>query len=309
MADRHHQMGCHGHLGGVQGPDVQVVHALNARQRQQAVVHRLRVHMLWHAIEQQVQGLPKQAPGAPKDHAGDQQAGDRVEPVPAHPQGQRARHHHTSGHQCIGCHVQKSPLNVQIALSSPHEQQRRHRVHHNAHARHRHDGPTPVVGHGLGRQQAPRGLPHQRAHGHQQQQSVGKRRQNAGLSPAVGVARVGAQPPRQCATPGQYQPCHIAEVVACVGQQGQRIDFPAVERLDRHKGGVQGNANGKRLVEIGGCVAVVVTGTHGVGFFRTSTPLSSVPGATVLNTVPNFFTLSCKSARRRSDSAVSTTIS
>jgi hypothetical protein len=42
---------------------------------------------------------------------------------------------------------------------------------------------------------------------------------------------------------------------------------------------------------------------------RISTPLSAVPGATVLNTVPYFFTFSCNNSSRRSDSSVSTRIS
>jgi len=42
---------------------------------------------------------------------------------------------------------------------------------------------------------------------------------------------------------------------------------------------------------------------------RRNTPDNSVPGATVLNTVPYFFTFSCSRVRRRSGSSVSTTIS
>ena len=43
--------------------------------------------------------------------------------------------------------------------------------------------------------------------------------------------------------------------------------------------------------------------------FRRKTPDNAVPGATVLNTVPNFLTLSCRISSRWSDSSVSTTIS
>lgn len=70
-------------------------------------------------------------------------------------------------------------------------------------------------------------------------------------------------------------------------------------------------------VEVGGrvMVRVVVPGTHRMrdsispAALRRSTPPRAVPGDTVLNTVPNFFTLSCSSARRRSSSSVSTMIS
>lgn len=42
---------------------------------------------------------------------------------------------------------------------------------------------------------------------------------------------------------------------------------------------------------------------------RRRTPSNTVPGATVLKTVPYFFTFSCNNSRRRSGSSVSTTIS
>ena len=57
---------------------------------------------------------------------------------------------------------------------------------------------------------------------------------------------------RQGTTPGQHQPGHVAQVVAGIGQQCQRVDVPAIKPLNGHKPQVQRNANGKRPVEIVG---------------------------------------------------------
>ena len=91
-------------------------------------------------------------------------------------------------------------------------------------------------------QPADRG-PRQRAHRHQQQQGVGEGGEDRGAFPAPGVSLVGLQPPGESTGPGEDEAEHVAEVVAGIGQQRQRIDAPAVERLDRHEGGVDGDAD------------------------------------------------------------------
>ena len=47
-----------------------------------------------------------------------------------------------------------------------------------------------------------------------------------------------------------------------------------------------------------GLTGPTVARVHGSTFIRRSLPVSAVPGATVLKTVPNFFTLSCSSSSR-----------
>jgi hypothetical protein len=61
--------------------------------------------------------------------------------------------------------------------------------------------------------------------------------------------------------------------VTGIGQQGQRVHFPAIERFDGNENGIQANADGEGLIEIGGRVdvrmamimvvmGVVVSGAH-----------------------------------------------
>ncbi|MDT4866525.1 hypothetical protein FQZ97_1013830 [compost metagenome] len=159
--------------------------------------------------------------------------------------------------------MHKRTANVQIRLAPTHKQPRGGRIDHDAHAGNGHDGHALCTRLRVGRHQPSHRLPDQCADGHQQQQRVGEGRQNAAPLPAVGVARIRAQPARQRAAPGQHQPSHIAQVVAGVGQQRQGIDPPAVKGLDRHKGQVQPDADGEGPVEVGGRVVVVmVVGVH-----------------------------------------------
>lgn len=88
---------------------------------------------------------------------------------------------------------------------------------------------------GRGRLQPVHGLPRERSHRHQQQQRIDEGGQARAL-PAIRVAHVRAQAPGECATPGEHQAGHVTEVVAGIGQQGQRVDFPAVVGLDRDEG-------------------------------------------------------------------------
>ena len=308
-----HQMRRQRDFRGAHGPDMQVMHFADARQREQQRAHRRHVNAFGDAVKQHVQRLPEQAPGAQHDHHGNRQAHHRVDPAPALPEVERPANHHAQRHQRVGGHVQKGTANVQVVLAAPHEQQCGRGVDHDADTGHGHD--SPALG-SLRRAQAVEGFPGQRAHGHQQQQGVEERRQNGGPFPAIGVARIGPQLAGQRAAPGQHQAGHIAQVVAGVGQQRQRVDLPAIPGLYRDKRHVERNADGKGPVELGGgmAVPVVVSGAHSVcpatgASLRRSVPARSVPGETVLKTVPYFLTLSCSRWRRWSDSSVSTMIS
>ena len=48
--------------------------------------------------------------------------------------------------------------------------------------------------------------------------------------------------------------------MAGIGEQGQRIDLPAVERFDGDESDVQRDADRERAVEVGGCGVVAVAG-------------------------------------------------
>jgi hypothetical protein len=119
----HHQMGGERDLRGAHGPHVQVVHVRHAGQRLQKGLHGMQVHAVGHAVEQQVQRLLEQTPGADHDDGRDQQADHRVQPGPAEPQRQAAGHHHAGRHQRVGGHVQEGAADVEVGLAPAHEQQ------------------------------------------------------------------------------------------------------------------------------------------------------------------------------------------
>ncbi|OIQ63450.1 hypothetical protein GALL_550100 [mine drainage metagenome] len=70
------------------------------------------------------------------------------------------------------------------------------------------------------------------------------------------MARIGQHLDCQRTTPRQHQTGHVAQVVAGIGQQCQRIDAPAVKGFNDDKADVERNADGKGLIEIRRCVAV-----------------------------------------------------
>ena len=75
--------------------------------------HRIEVDMGRHAIKQQVNRLAEQAQ-VPSTITPAPQAGNRVQPGPALPQGQAASHHHPSRYQCVSRHVQEGAAQVQV---------------------------------------------------------------------------------------------------------------------------------------------------------------------------------------------------
>ena len=257
VAQRHHQVRGQRHVGGAGGPHVQVMHTVHTGQRFELAPHGGQVDVLGHAVEHQVQRLAKQPPGAEHDHERDHEAGGRVEPGPAEPQREPAGHHHTGRDQRITGHVNEGPLNVDVVRAPAHEQQRGAQVDEDADAGDDHHRDTLNR---LGRGQPAEGFPGQRAHRHEQQQRVRERRQNRRPLPAIGVARTGPHPAGERATPGQHQAGDVAEVVAGVGQQSERVHLPAVKSLDGHEGGVQHDADREGPVEAGGRVVVGVAG-------------------------------------------------
>ena len=75
------------------GPDVQVMHAGDARQLLQIAAHVPDADALRHGIHGHIQRFPQQAPGAPNDRHGDEQACDRIDPGPAGQQQHASRNH------------------------------------------------------------------------------------------------------------------------------------------------------------------------------------------------------------------------
>jgi hypothetical protein len=151
--------------------------------------------------------------------------------------------------------VHERALDVDVMLAAAHEEQRGAQVDEDADAGHHHHREALRR---LGRVQAAEGFPGERAHRHQQKQCVGKRGQDRRALPAVGVARAGPHAAGERTAPGKHQAGHVAEVVAGVGQQRQRVDLPAIKRLDGNEPDVQRDADRERAVEAGRRVVVGV---------------------------------------------------
>ena len=142
-------------------------------------------------------------------------------------------------------------------LTSPFATAREHpggeRVHGDADARdHRHG--KPGGGGGIG--EALRSLEHDRAECDQQQQRVGQRGEDRRALQPVGVAlgRCGARKHR--AAPGDDETEHVAQIVARVGEQRDRVDPQADDRLDDDEHDIEADADPERAVERGRGVAV-----------------------------------------------------
>ena len=79
---------------------------------------------------------------------------------------------------------------------------------------------------------------------------------------------IGGEAAGQGAGPGQHKTGHVGEVVAGVGEEGERVDPPAVERLDGDIADIERNADGKSTVKVRLPVGVgmrMSVFTHGQG--------------------------------------------
>ena len=98
-------------------------------------------------------------------------------------------------------------------------------------------------------------LPGERSHRDQQQQRIGERGQDRGpRSRRCGAHRADAAGQR--AGPGEHEAGHVAEVVAGIGQQRERIDLPAEQGLDGDVDEVQCDADRESAIVAGGPVGV-----------------------------------------------------
>ena len=144
--------------------------------------------------------------------------------------------------------MQESAPDIQITHAA-HKQPGRGRVDQNADCgdAHYHRGINR-----FGRPQAQNRFPGQRPDGHQQQTGIDEAGKNGATPPAIGVARAGRQLACAIGRPGQQQPAHVAEFVAGIGQQGQRIRFPAIADFEQNEADIERNTHNKRRAVIGG---------------------------------------------------------
>lgn len=151
--------------------------------------------------------------------------------------------------------MQIGAADVEVALAASGKENGRAGVDENADGGHRHHGSRR---HGLRVRQALDRLPAQAADGQQQQDRVEQRRQNGRTAQAIGEP--GARRPlaEVVGEPGDGEAKHIAEIVPGVRKQGHRVCEIAIERLDAHEPGVEGDADQEGAPEIGGGVGMAV---------------------------------------------------
>ena len=148
---------------------------------------------------------------------------------------------------------------AQVEIAAPGgEQRRRDAVDEDAGAGDRHDDSAR---HRLRIAEAAQGLPRQRADGDEQQRGVEQRGENRRAAQAVAEPRRRRAPGQHGGEPGDRQRQNVAEIVAGVGQQRDRMGENAARNFGDDEAGVERDADGERPAEIGGAwrVAMAVT--------------------------------------------------
>ena len=108
-------------------------------------------------------------------------------------------------------------------------------------------------------------LPGDPPNGNQQQQGVKQGGQNRRSAPAVGAIRTWCDFGQRIATPGHQQAEHVAEIMAGIGEQRERIGPQAKAGFDDDKGQIQAHADGKCPAVIVAGVVVMIAFVHVVG--------------------------------------------
>ena len=88
---------------------------------------------------------------------------------------------------------------------------------------------------------------------------VGQRHQDRAALQPVGVARRRATLDQRRRAPRHHQAQNVAQIVAGVGQQGERVGDDAIGRLDDDEADIEGDADGKGAVVVRRPVAVRMT--------------------------------------------------
>ncbi len=105
---------------------VQACRSWSPRRRpgQDVRAHLRHVDVLGRRLQQDVQRLAQQLPGARDDHQADQQRGDRVGGLPAGGQDDRGRDQHGERAQRVRRHLQEGAAHVEALLLAAHQQRR-----------------------------------------------------------------------------------------------------------------------------------------------------------------------------------------
>ena len=184
------------------GPDVQIMQAGDARQVLQIAAHIDDADTLWHGIHGHIQRFPQQAPGAPNDRCGDEQACDRIDPGPAGQEQHGAGNHDPGRDGGVRRQMRKGASDIQIVPPPGHQQPGRQAVDDNGDAGNDHDRQSVRM---LRIAETQDRFPCNRAGCDQEQDGIDQSRKDRGRSKSVSesLGRRGAA--QEIRAPGQDQ--------------------------------------------------------------------------------------------------------
>jgi hypothetical protein len=228
----YHQMRRERNARGRQGPDVQVVNVGDAALVRKVGKHGGRVDARGNSVEREVQRVAQKSPGAHQDHRHDQQAHDRIEPIPAREQDQRTGDQDAGRYRRVSQHVDERTAPVQIIVAAGMQQPGGEPVEHNAD---RGNGDDRAARDGWRRCDAPDRLPGDRSAGEQQEHGIRERREHGGAPQPVGEPAPRRTARQDHGGAGAGQPEDVAQVVAGVRDECHRVGQKAECCLDHHE--------------------------------------------------------------------------
>ena len=194
----------------------------------------------------QREAVAKESPRAPDDDRHDGEADHGVEPGPPGVEDHQPGDDHAGRNGGVGGHVQEGALDVDVALGAGGEQPCGDAVHEDADRGHDHHG---LAGDRCRLTEALDRLPGDGADRDEQEHRVEQGREDRRALHPVSVARARGTLGQRHGDPGHHEAEHVREIVAGIGQQGDRVREYPVGRLDGDEADVQGDADGERLPE------------------------------------------------------------
>jgi predicted alpha-1,6-mannanase (GH76 family) len=213
----HHVRREHREPGGDR-PGVQVVHVADAGQAGHVAPDLAQVDAAGARLEQHVDGLPQQLPGAGQDQQADGERGDRVHPGEPGGRDHHPGHDHRGGPERVRGDLEEGAADIQALRLPPPQQQQRHGVGaQRDHAEHD-EQPGAHLG---GRYQPPDRLDQDERRHPEQQHGVGHRGQDLGPGVAEGAPRGGRPGGHVRGQQGQAEAGRVGGHVRRVGDQHQ----------------------------------------------------------------------------------------
>ena len=248
-----HEVGGERGLGGGERPDVEVVHLSDAMEGGEVGGDVGVGDAGGDAVHGEVSGLAQGAPTAPDDDGDDGEADRRVDPQPAGEHDRAGADDNAEGDGGVGQHVLEGGFDVEVVVAAAKEPGGK-AVDDDASCSDGHDGRALDGG---GVEETVGGFERDGAAAHQQDHGVGESRKDRGAAPAIGAVERGRAGGKGSGEPGQEQAEDVAEIMGCVGEQGDGAGEDAIGELGGDKGDIQRGTDGEGGAERGWRVMVM----------------------------------------------------